>query len=301
MGRSRVEGMNQRFGLFGLVVRSEIPLPAPPAPEGDVDLEIRVGALPVVLAGALVTRNAFDADETSVLLRLEGVGRFWIHAGHEVVVDTPADVPLGWLLQSLLSSVMAVALQQRGVLTLHGSVVEVANRAVVIAGASGSGKSTLAGFLAARGHAVHSDGFAGIVNTRSTPHVLPGPGVQRLWPDSARYLGHDEHVLPRLAPASDKRLILEARPALRPALPVAVIYVLGPTTTPAGTGRLFGRRRAEGLFEHLFLSRLGWGRAGQQAARLLELVQQCPVEALARPTGPMNWSLEQLAAPILGS
>ncbi|MEO8257337.1 MAG: hypothetical protein ABI868_08340 [Acidobacteriota bacterium] len=291
--------MTQRFALFGLVARSEIPLPAPAAPEGDVDLEIRVGALPLTLPGALVRKNGFDADETSVLIRIDDVGRFLVRAGREVVVDMAAGVPLAWLLQPLVSSVMAVALQQRGVLTLHGSVVEVANRAVVIAGASGSGKSTLAGFLAARGHALHSDGFAGIVNAGSAPLVLPGPGVQKLWPDSARYLGHDERAHPRLAPASDKRLILAASPVLRPALPLAAIYVLGPTVTPTGAGRSFGRRRAEDLFAHLFLSRLGWGRAGQQAAQLLQLVQRCPVEVLERPAGPMHRSLEQLAAPIL--
>ena len=291
--------MTRRFGLFGLVVQSEIALPAPAAPEGDVDLEIRVGPLPAVLAGALITRRGFEADETSVLLRVEGVGRFWIREGREVVVDAAGGVPLPWLVQPLISSVMAVALQQRGVLTLHGSVVEVAGRAVVIAGPSGSGKSTLAGFLAARGHAIHSDGFAGIVNTRSTPHVLPGPGVQKLWPDSARYLGHDEQAHPRLAPESDKRLIVESRHALRPALPLSGIYVLGSARRPNDTGPLSGRRRAEGLFEHLFMSRFGWGRTGQQAARLLELVQRCPVEVLERPDGPMSWSLEKLAAPIL--
>jgi len=267
----RMNAVNDHFSVFGLIVRSEIPLPAPVAPVGDADLEIRIGALPLSLSGALVTRIGFDADEASVLIRIEGVGRFWIREGREVVVDPAVDAPLAWLLQPLVSTVMAVALQQRGVLTLHGSVVQVKNRAVVIAGASGSGKSTLAGFLAARGHPVHSDGFAAIVNTLTAPHVLAGPAVQKLWPDTARYLGHDEHAHPRLAPASDKRLIFQSRPPLRPSLPLAAIYVLGPPATGTATGRLIGRRRAEGLFEHLFLSRLGW---------------DAPV---SRPHGCSNW------------
>src|SRR6188474_3182878 len=71
-------GMHSRVSLFGLTVESEIPLPAPAAGAGPADVTIRFGTVPHLLDGARISRPRFDADDRSVLLRVDRVARFLV-------------------------------------------------------------------------------------------------------------------------------------------------------------------------------------------------------------------------------
>jgi hypothetical protein len=285
--------MSSRVSLFGLTVESEIPLPAPMAGAVPADVTIRVGTVPHTLDGACISRPRFDADDHAVLLRVDRVGRFLVRDAREVIVDPDPGAEMPWIVHPLLSGVMAVVLQGRGVLTLHASAVRVGHAAVVFAGASGTGKSTLAAYLARCGHLVQSDGFVAIVDTRATPTVLAGPATQKLWPDAAEWLGLDP-MHPRLAPATRKYLIAEPHTLARDAVPLARIYVLDSTFTES-SGRSQGSRRLTDLAGHLFMPHVVWGKAGDQAARLLELARNSTVERLARAPGSLDTSL-----PIMG-
>jgi hypothetical protein len=205
-----------------------------------------------------------------------------------------------WLVQPVLSSVMGVVLQRRGVLTLHASVVRVGDSAWVIAGAAGSGKSTLAEHIARRGQGLHSDGFAAVTVTNGIPAALPGPPVQKLWPDTARHFGLAVEAHPTLAPRTHKRLVVLSRPGDAGPLPIARILVLDRAAS-ATSGQSEGRRRLGDLAGQLFLPGVVWGQAAAQAALLFELVRHCSVERLARPSGPMDRSLDEMTKGLLES
>jgi hypothetical protein len=289
--------MNSRVSLFGLTVDSEIPLPAPAAGAGPADVTIRFGTVPQTLDGARLSRPKFDADDRSVLFRVDRVGRFLVRDAREVIVDPDPGAETPWIVHPLLSGVMAVVLQGRGVLTLHASAVRVGSEAVVFAGASGTGKSTLAAYLASCGHVVQSDGFVAIADTSATPMVLAGPATQKLWPDAAEWLGLDP-MHPRLAPATRKYLIAEPHTLAREPVPLARIYVLDSTFTES-SGRSHGRRRFTDLAGHLFMPHVVCGRAGEQAAKLLELARRSTVERLARTPGSLDTSLPMMAKEVL--
>jgi hypothetical protein len=289
--------MHSRVSLFGVTVDSEIPLPAPLASADPADVTIRFGRVPHTLEGARISRPRSEADDRSVLLRVDRVGRFLVRDAREVIVDPDPGAETPWIVHVLLSGVMAVVLQGRGVLTLHASAVRVGDAAVVFAGASGTGKSTLAAYLARCGHVVQSDGFVAIVDTRGAPAVLAGPATQKLWPDAAEWLGLDP-MHPRLAPATRKFLIAEAHTPARESVPLARIYVLDPTYTES-SGRSRGNRRFTDLAGHLFMPHVVWGKTGDQAARLLELARSSRVERLARAPGPLDTSLPLMGKAVL--
>ena len=295
--RRGTAGMHSRVSLFGLTVESEIPLPAPAAAAGPADVTIRFGPVPRTLDGARISRPRFDAGDQSVLLRVDRVGRFLVRDAREVWVDPQPGAETPWIVHVLLSGVMAVVVQGRGVLTLHASAVRVGHAAVVFAGASGTGKSTLAAYLARCGHVVQSDGFVAFVDTRGTPKVLAGPATQKLWPDAAEWLGLDP-MHPRLAPATRKYLIAQPHTPARDAVPLARIYVLGSTSTES-SGRSHGSRRLTDLAAHLFMPQVVWGKAGDQAARLLELARSSTVERLGRARGSLETSLPLMGKEVL--
>ena len=232
--------MHSRVSLFGLTVDSAIPLPAPIAGTGPADVTIRFGTVPPHARRRSHQPAEGHSDDQSVLLRVDRVGRFLVRDAREVIVDPASGAETPWIVHVLLSGVMAVVLQGRGVLTLHASAIRIGDAAAVFAGASGTGKSTLAAYLAGCGHVVQSDGFVAIVDTRATPMVLAGPATQKLWPDAAAWLGLDP-MHPRVAPATRKFLIAEPQTLGAGRLPLARIYVLDSRSRSRA-----GARRAAG-------------------------------------------------------
>lgn len=287
-----------RVTLYGLTVESEIPLPAPTA-SGPVDVSIRCGSVPETLAGARVHGPGFASHEEATLLRIRGVGRFLVRYTGEITVDPEPRAEPSWILHPLLAAVMGVFLQSRGVLTLHASAVSIDGRAAVFAGRGRSGKSTLAAYMARHGYLVQSDGFVAIVDVATTPTALPGPGVQKLWPDAVDCLGlPDAETHPPLTPTTTKRLVTgQYQIATHPA-PIAHILVLGTGATSTAP-RSRGRQRVLDLTDHLFLPEIVYGQAGRQSTQLLALAQNVAVGRLARAAGSLDQSLETMSRDVL--
>jgi energy-coupling factor transporter ATP-binding protein EcfA2 len=85
---------------------------------------------------------------------------------------------------------LALALEQRSQLVLHGSCVAIEGQAVCLLGNSGAGKSTLAAALHAAGHALISDAMTAItLDDDGLPCALPGWPVFKLWPNTVSRLG----------------------------------------------------------------------------------------------------------------
>ena len=167
--------------LFGLTVRSSLPLPLPtlddsPAP----DVEIVRGR---VRSGREVICR-FDAPPfcctrtaTSIVLAWSGM-RFDV-APDRVVVDTVAAEAA---VIPLMQAAWSVVLSARGREALHASVVARDGTAVGICGPSGSGKSTAALAMLDAGWSLVSDD---LLTLDDDGRVVPGPPFIRLLPDRA--------------------------------------------------------------------------------------------------------------------
>lgn len=222
--------------------------------------------------------NARSRDGRRVRLVVPGVGCFLIDDGHRVVVWPESGTSAATLSQQLSGAVLALALMQRDVLVLHGSVIAFGGRAVVVMGHSGDGKSTTAAACARLGHAVLSDDLApmdvadGAVTVRPTCALVRVGDAQGFGkPASERWVAADKTVV-RVGPATNET-----------ALPVAAIVRLAvddrvEVRTQTATSA------ALSLIEHTFCrpafekTRAAW--AMQQCARIAGV---CPVVTLCRP------------------
>ena len=174
------------YRAYGLHVRSAVALPfdpLQPKPSPAPDLTVRLGTVPRILpAGADQTTKGpiWQARPGAFLIELEGVVRYLVTGGRDILVDPLGDA--GDMASTFVSAALAPCLQQRGVTTLHAAAVVRQGGAVLLLGPSAVGKSSLAAALVQRGHALLADDVTGVVlDAGGQPLALPAFPRQKLW------------------------------------------------------------------------------------------------------------------------
>jgi hypothetical protein len=240
------------YSAFGLVIRSDLPLPeltlisgSPNVDVNTIDINVKVETLPPPPPCPGGATRFVRHEETTVYLAWKDVGAFLVRGGNEIVCDPSPQVSRHEFRRPLLGAVLGVLLHQRGLLTLHASAVSIAGSAVAFLGGKGRGKSTMAAALQSRGHALLCDDVMamalgeeasgseteenetlGVDTKKSRPRVLPAFPQIKLWPESAEALGYQDGALPTLSETTDKRALRSDITMSSDFLPLRRIYLL---------------------------------------------------------------------------
>lgn len=262
------------YVAYGCVLHSEFELPglrvAPAAATATRVVEIVRG--PVSSAPREGSWYSLSAQHSQLVW--SGVGRVSIEHGQRVVVAVEGPDP-GQVLQLLLGPAMGLLLQQRGLLPLHASAVELGGAAVAFAGDSGVGKSTVALALHLRGHRLLADDIAALEPRGTHTLLLPGHASVRLWPESLRSFGRDLSLHQRLHSETDKRLVvIGADEQVGEAPKLRRVYLLR-RAERLQVEEFEGLPKALALLRHVYYPELTAGTRGPSA-----LLQAC-VEAAA--------------------
>jgi hypothetical protein len=197
------------YVLGGITLESEIPLPELTAVQHEEAtahrVRIRVGAVAAALPGAVALDAHCYATPTQYLLHIDGIARYLVSHGEEIVVSPFAGaLPLD-VRAYLLGTIFVVLCQQRGLLPLHASAVSSEQGVVAFLGQSGQGKSSLAAHLAARGFAVIADDICLIdPSLPGAMMVAPTAPWLKLWRRSLEHLGQPADALARVFSEDDK-------------------------------------------------------------------------------------------------
>jgi hypothetical protein len=275
------------YRIFGLTLRSEIPLEElPSADRSSVpDAEIKYGP-----AGSPEGPNGYSASEQGTLLRVPEVGRYLIHNGREIVVEPEPGASDRNIRLFLLGSAVGALLHQRGLLPLHANAIEMEGKAVAFSGHSGAGKSTIAAWFHDRGHRILTDDVC-VIGFDETGRALAYPGIPRLrlWREALEASGRDAGEYRRSFDAMDKYDVPSERHALEP-LPLAAVYLLRQAEAETGGAsieRLQGVDAVETIvantYRGAYLRTIG--RTGEHLAACLRLARQVPVFRAARLWG----------------
>lgn len=234
------------YSVYGLAIGSNRPLPGLRQGNGggiplDVDFagrsEVPVPAEPPFASSGI--ESVWNFGGQARLLRYCGTGAAaspWslrvLGGGSRLEVRWSRDFQLLDIPSFLPGAGFTAALQMKGALTLHSSVVAIEGRAVLILGVSGAGKSTTAAALVARGYPMVSDDVAVLLDPASgSLEVQCGPTRLRIGADAARAAGWTGE-LPRLFHhplLGDKRFIeLPEESRCREPQPMAAAYLLQP-------------------------------------------------------------------------
>jgi len=200
------------YSLCGWRFRSEIPVEALPAWDGDPD-----HAADIELVRGDVAEVPYD-DPEGVCVVLTGphaatvvspdAGRFAVSDGNRIVADVQAGALQGYVETMIAGPVLGVLSYQRGIISLHANTVVINGKAIAMAGRSGAGKSTLAAILLKRGHRLISDDVLPVVEAGGQTLALPGSQNLRLWGQTLDLLGVSKEGLRRAADGAREKYFL---------------------------------------------------------------------------------------------
>lgn len=254
------------YSCYDFRLRSELPLgELTPAGEADAGalVEVRIGSLPVRLASAAIG-GALQASADEALLTVDGVGRFLVRGGREIVVEPAPEASERNVRLFLLGSALGILCHQRGLLPLHANAVLIDGAAVAFAGPSGIGKSTLAAYFARAGYPVLCDDVCVVgFDAAGRPHAWPGLPRLKLWREAALAFGHEPATLDRAVDGFDKFQLPLSQEGERRSARLRRVYLLAraEADTPAAIVRLRGHRAMEAVmaqtYRHEYLAPMG--------------------------------------------
>ena len=248
--------MDFAHNVFGLVLRSNLPIPGLPPLETSteiLDIQIHLGISPPTESGrptesqrVVYTSSYTDEGSKPIweirtsphsslfhLTYCDGM-QFWLDRSGKVLWAVwPPDGSLEGACSYLLGPVLGMLLRLRGTTCLHASAVTFEGFGVALAGPAGAGKSTTAAAFARQGCAVISDDIVALEERQGVFQVMPAYPHLCLWPDSVQMLYGFSEALPRIILDWDKRRLavgdrgtrFDSRP-----LPLRAIYLLGDRT-----------------------------------------------------------------------
>lgn len=276
------------YQIYGLTIRSELPLPQllPGIEQAAADVVVRYGPLPESLEHPIHAGIEWQASQDEFLFSVPDVARYWIYQGKEIWIEPAPLANEADVRTFLLGSSMGILLHQRHIWALHASAVKTDQGAVLFTGPSGAGKSTTLSGMLNRGYAMVADDVSGIVIDKlGYPQVLSAFPHRRLWANTAEQLGLSIEGIPRVRKSLDKFLfpVDNFSPGI---FPLRRVYALVPHGKPeielipidnvSKFSCLFSN-----TYRRQFVQSVGWGAGHFQL--ITEALQRIEVVAIRRP------------------
>ncbi len=299
---SASEGSLRFYFLYGLLLRSVLPLPGPEfARSGTARVELFRGST------SLFSRARRQAETTQPkgkwfrhvrlsdgadYIEWSGLFEFLVSAdGRRIACHRLNGASDDAFQTYLLSQVLSFALLKKRIEPLHATAVVVDGEAVAFLGDCGFGKSSLGAAFLQAGHRLLTDDLRVLKDEGHRFVAYPGPPRIKLFPDIAsNLLGERANGTPMNNQTPKLVIPLDQDEAVPPegALPLKAIYVLKPPVSTRGpriTIRLLSARRA---FVELITNTFNAvivepDRLKRQFALASRLAARVPVKSLSFP------------------
>lgn len=276
--------------MFGLHIASDIPLPGCVSEASEPDVSIRIGQVPDTLPEPHITGVLYQASINAFLFKREGVAKYIVRNGTEIIVEPARNADHIRLRLFLLSSPLGALFHQRNLLALHGSAIAANGEAIIFVGISGTGKSTLAAAFRQKGYSVLDDDISVVnINKEGLPIVYPGYPQLRIWADAAREMGENPDNLERMLPELEKYFLTLKEGFCHDPLPLKHIYMLQATTTSTfEITPITGMEKLEALNDHTYRSNFLEGLGSKKAhfKNCATVAKQINMSRVSRPAKP---------------
>ena len=196
------------YRIFGLNFNSEIELPyLKRISTSSIDFSIIRGFVPTHLPNICDKGILYETGPNDFLFKMDAICSYRVQNGNLITVQPKDESRNDELHLFLMGSVMGALLQQRSILTIHGSSIVKQDEAIVFAGFAASGKSTLVATLDKRGYSVASDDISAIaINKKNNCLLYTGLPYIKLWKDVKDSLNFNDTMF-RVRPQLEKYII----------------------------------------------------------------------------------------------
>jgi hypothetical protein len=264
------------YTAYGLNIASCISCPELSPGSGTPDVIIRYGDLSQSLDTTRDKSNAYEANPDHLLFSIDGVAKYMVSQGREILIDRAAKAEDSEVRLFLLGSAFGALLFQRGLLPLHGSAID-----------SGLGKSTLAGLFRNRGYRIVADDVCVVSLTEDgSPIIFSGYPQLKLGMDVAKELSDNPETLPRIHPKVEKVSLLLQEEFCPEPLPLHRLYVLETdTNSKLNLEPLKGVEKLTAIINNTY--RLGFieglGIKASHFEQCVAVAKQTPLTRVTRP------------------
>jgi hypothetical protein len=227
-----------------LNIFSELECPELIKGSGPTDVSVTIGSTPGSLPDAEIRNDFYEMTQNQFLMFVDKVASYHVSNGNQIVIEPFSDADPREVRLFLLGSAFGVLLQQRGLVPMHASVVEMSGQAVMFCGRSTIGKSTLAAILYNRGYRMLTDDVCVVsLDKTGLPVVFPGYPQFKLSKDALNVLKtHDPDKLTVVGPGLEKYNLNTRARFCRNVLPLKTIYFIQSSNNPS-----FGLKPIQGL------------------------------------------------------
>ena len=301
-----LEVSSRKYYVYGITLRSEIPLALPTDGSGGLaQIELRTAPVSYFSDArrGLIADPASDSwyrfgglPDHSSYVRWEGVGEFLVSArGNQITARRFNEASLESFQVYLLGQALSFALVKCGFEPLHATTVVVNGEAVAFLGESGFGKSTLAACFLDAGYGILTDDLLVLKRDSLKKNAgifmaYPGPPRIKLFPDVARrFLGNGFSGV--AMNSETRKLVLPLGAAKLSLAPVSLkaLYSLaaprpGSRKQPIRISVLSPREGFMTLVKNTFNSRIVHSaRLERQFRQTAQVVSTMPVRTLSYP------------------
>lgn len=178
------------YKVYGLRIKSEIEIKEfmPISELREVDIEIKHGVMPQRIRDDINKGLYGGGEKNDIWFYGIDAAIYRILDGKTIYFEEVENSDPYLVTIYLSCSCMGFIMYQRDKLALHGGVVVINNKAIVVTGEKGAGKSTLTTSLRLKGYKFLSDDVAAI-DLKDLPVINPGFPYQKLCGDAVDFIG----------------------------------------------------------------------------------------------------------------
>ena len=288
----------ETYSLYGLTLKSAIPLPCPSVEPSTTapDIELLKCGRAEILEACGRERISFREQgfwQSSIFA--DGSAHVAWKEHFEFVVSASAkqvrwrklrEVPNEVFFTYFLGQVLSYCLLARGIEPLHATAIVVDGRAIAFLGDSGFGKSTLAATFLQRGHPLLTDDVLALEFSGGNVWVRPGIARVKLNPDAADAVFGGRRSIPMNSFTSKMIFSLNDAQHGNRMAPLQALYVLPHKSSKSRIliRRLLGRSSFLPIVQNTFNDTvLHSDRLKQQFAFAARLASVIPIKRLSYP------------------
>lgn len=184
------------YTIFGYKFKSEIEFLGLEQDSFDGhDVQVLIGKNPDHLPNIKRKGLLFELSKNDFLLRIKDIGSYRVCNGETIIIDPDPKATKNEIILFFFSVALGSLIHQRGNFPLHGSSIEINNKAITIIGDSAAGKSTLAAGFAQQGYKILSDDVTVILQEYDQKFLVqPGIPQIKLWKDVLKKLEINESL-----------------------------------------------------------------------------------------------------------